>query len=245
MKHYDYEISLFVEDELPDEQVHELNMHLASCKSCRQVLSDYIEIKNDISRFYKGLPENFQGKNQKSLSTNSDSSIINEIHRKQLNSYNIKINSYGWKKLLIPFSIAASFIIVVLAFWTLVTHNIQHTYKSGNISAIPKDMKQTVSTQESNPSNLYTDEDGKMKNSSKALNSQVKSLKRQQTNSFEDNYVLTFKCFNEEIDKSIAAHKDSIMNIGYLLSFTSHCDINDFNSVIDSVLIKQNLQILN
>lgn len=241
MKHYDYEISLFVEDELPDEQVHELNMHLASCKSCRQVLSDYMEIKSDISRFYKELPGNIHERNQRSLSTNTDRSIIKGIHNEQLNSHNIKINSYGWKKLLIPVSIAASFIIVVLAFWTLVTHNIQHTYKSGNISAVPKDIKQTVSENNSNSSNLYTVEDGTMKNSSKVLNSHVKSTKRQQTNSLDSNYVLTMECFNEVIDKSIETHKDSIMNIGYLLSFSSHSDINDFNSVIDSVLIKQNL----
>lgn len=242
MNHYDYEISLFVEDELPDEQIQLLNLHLAGCKSCRQVLSDYMEIKNEISKFYIKLPEYIQEQNQRSLSTSSNKSIIKGIHK---NSLNTKINSFRRKKIFIPVSVAASFIIAVLTFWNIGTHDIQHTLKIDSTPAFQKGIKQISSNKESNSSHLYTIEDQTNRKSTRVLKDQVKSIKRQHTHSLDNSYVLTIKCFNEEIDKAIAAHKDSIMNTGYLLSFSRYSELKDFNAVIDSTLSKQNLQILN
>lgn len=56
MKHYEFEISLFVEDELPPHKKEELFLHLSSCKKCSKVLMDYQKIKNNISDFYETLP---------------------------------------------------------------------------------------------------------------------------------------------------------------------------------------------
>lgn len=56
MKHYEYEISLFVEDELPPDKKEKLLLHLSGCKKCSKVLTDYQKIKNNISDFYETLP---------------------------------------------------------------------------------------------------------------------------------------------------------------------------------------------
>jgi hypothetical protein len=56
MKHYEYEISLFVEDELPPDKKEGLLLHLSSCKKCSKVLADYQKIKYNISDFYETLP---------------------------------------------------------------------------------------------------------------------------------------------------------------------------------------------
>jgi Putative zinc-finger len=56
MKHFEYEISLLVEDELPEDQKRELLSHLSVCKKCRQTLEDFSKIKQEISQFYDVLP---------------------------------------------------------------------------------------------------------------------------------------------------------------------------------------------
>ncbi len=56
MKHYEFEISLFVENELPPDKKEELFLHLSSCKKCSKVLTDYQKIKYNISDFYETLP---------------------------------------------------------------------------------------------------------------------------------------------------------------------------------------------
>jgi hypothetical protein len=45
MKHYEYEISLFVDNELDNGQKEELFRHLAECDKCRQDMSDYLLLK--------------------------------------------------------------------------------------------------------------------------------------------------------------------------------------------------------
>jgi len=45
MKHYEYEISLFVDNELDNGQKEELFRHLAACEKCRQDMSDYLLLK--------------------------------------------------------------------------------------------------------------------------------------------------------------------------------------------------------
>lgn len=56
MKHYEFEISLLVEDELPEDQKQILLSHLSVCGKCRQTLEDYSKIKNDVYQFYDVLP---------------------------------------------------------------------------------------------------------------------------------------------------------------------------------------------
>ena len=45
MKHYDNEINLFIDCELPDEQNKELFIHLEGCKECQNTFSEFIMLK--------------------------------------------------------------------------------------------------------------------------------------------------------------------------------------------------------
>ena len=56
MKHYDFEISLLVEDELPESRKKELFLHLAKCGKCSNTLSDFRNIKRSVTGFYSDLP---------------------------------------------------------------------------------------------------------------------------------------------------------------------------------------------
>ena len=51
MKHYEYEISLFVEDELPENKKEELLAHLTNCKRCNALMNDFSNIKSDLAQF--------------------------------------------------------------------------------------------------------------------------------------------------------------------------------------------------
>ena len=55
MKHYDFEISLLVENELP-ENMKELFKHLAKCGKCSKTLSDFRQIQSSVTDFYSSLP---------------------------------------------------------------------------------------------------------------------------------------------------------------------------------------------
>lgn len=55
MKHYGFEISQFVDDELSVEDQQMLFFHLAECKDCREILSEYIDIKNGVKSFYNDM----------------------------------------------------------------------------------------------------------------------------------------------------------------------------------------------
>ncbi len=58
MKHYEYEISLFVEDELPENKKDELMAHLSRCEKCNSLLNDFSNMKSELAHFYKVLPQN-------------------------------------------------------------------------------------------------------------------------------------------------------------------------------------------
>lgn len=45
MKHYEYEINLFADGELPRQDHKELFLHLPECDECRKTLSDYYLLK--------------------------------------------------------------------------------------------------------------------------------------------------------------------------------------------------------
>jgi len=45
MKHYEYEINLFADGELPAQEQKELFVHLSECGECRKNLSDYYQLK--------------------------------------------------------------------------------------------------------------------------------------------------------------------------------------------------------
>lgn len=93
--HYEYEISLMVENELPSGKKEELLSHLASCKICSNTFRDYTNVKNNVFRFYDTLPKN------------------NEI-RHSVKNKNILSGRILKPGILIPVSIAASIIFVLL-----------------------------------------------------------------------------------------------------------------------------------
>lgn len=45
MKHYDYEINLFIDGELDEENREELFLHLAECNECRNTFADLLLLK--------------------------------------------------------------------------------------------------------------------------------------------------------------------------------------------------------
>lgn len=55
MKHYDLEISQFVDNELSVEEQKELFAHLSECQDCRKTLSEFMELKKDSKLFYSQL----------------------------------------------------------------------------------------------------------------------------------------------------------------------------------------------
>lgn len=97
MKHYEYEISLFVEDELPLEKKEELFLHLSGCKKCSKVLADYQKIKNNIFDFYETLP--------------SGNIYITPVPNKK----NFIRRVVSWK-ILIPVSVSVLFFVAIIFF---------------------------------------------------------------------------------------------------------------------------------
>ncbi|MGA9291768.1 MAG: hypothetical protein WBV81_04210 [Ignavibacteriaceae bacterium] len=95
MKHYEYEVSLFVENELPPDKKEELFLHLSRCNKCSNVLTDYQKLQSHISNFYNTLPS-------------SNFNIISEQNRKNI-SWRVK-----FRKILIPVSVSALIIIMIL-----------------------------------------------------------------------------------------------------------------------------------
>lgn len=51
MKHYEYEINLFSDGELPPHDYKELFVHLAECDECKKSLADYLLLKEKSKEF--------------------------------------------------------------------------------------------------------------------------------------------------------------------------------------------------
>jgi hypothetical protein len=68
MKHYEFEISLFVDGELPEMGKKELFTHLSECMECRDTLSEYLLLKEKGASFcavkMETLKKNGQAKNR-------------------------------------------------------------------------------------------------------------------------------------------------------------------------------------
>ena len=52
MKHYEYEINLFADGELPDEESREMFIHLAECSECRNLYSEFILLEKRIKEYH-------------------------------------------------------------------------------------------------------------------------------------------------------------------------------------------------
>ena len=55
MKHYELEISRFVDNELPPDEQKMLFAHLTDCEECRGTLSDFMEMKKESRSFYESI----------------------------------------------------------------------------------------------------------------------------------------------------------------------------------------------
>ncbi|MCX6151160.1 MAG: hypothetical protein NTX22_11590 [Ignavibacteriales bacterium] len=55
MKHYEYEIILFLDSELEKENQKELFTHLTLCEECRTLLYEVMDLKNKSKKFYEGI----------------------------------------------------------------------------------------------------------------------------------------------------------------------------------------------
>ncbi len=118
MKHYEYEISLFVEDELPEDKKEKLLSHLRNCDKCRRMLQDYENIKNNITQFYKALPE--PGNEIKFGETRSNRSSLKR----------------GTRKYIIPVSIT---VLVIFLLFLLIRINLWQP-KVNSVSAVKKQL---------------------------------------------------------------------------------------------------------
>jgi hypothetical protein len=100
MKHYDFEISLLVENELPENKKEELFLHLAKCRKCSKTLSDFRQLKSSVTSFYSDLPGS-----------------KNELEYGGTNNLILKRKS-SFSKYIIPLSFAA---FIILMFFLLST----------------------------------------------------------------------------------------------------------------------------
>ncbi|MDP3683936.1 MAG: zf-HC2 domain-containing protein, partial [Ignavibacteria bacterium] len=55
MKHYEIEISQFMDNELPADEQKNLFAHLSECGECAKVLSDFLNIKMDVKSVYDDM----------------------------------------------------------------------------------------------------------------------------------------------------------------------------------------------
>ncbi len=54
MKHFDYEINLFLDGELQEENRKELFAHLAECEECTNIFLDYLSLKEKTRNYFAG-----------------------------------------------------------------------------------------------------------------------------------------------------------------------------------------------
>jgi len=55
MKHYELEISQFIDNELTAGEQKKLFAHLSDCEECRAILSDFMEMKKESRAFYEDI----------------------------------------------------------------------------------------------------------------------------------------------------------------------------------------------
>ncbi len=60
MKHYELEISQFVDNELPVDEQKKFFVHLSNCEECGRTLSDFMRIKKESKLFYNGMDVDFK-----------------------------------------------------------------------------------------------------------------------------------------------------------------------------------------
>jgi hypothetical protein len=55
MKHYEYEINLFIDNELPAHGQKELFAHLAVCDECTELFHQYNKLKRGAKKYFDGI----------------------------------------------------------------------------------------------------------------------------------------------------------------------------------------------
>jgi len=202
MKHYEYEISLFVEGELPSNKQEELLSHLSGCDKCSEILLDYTNVKNNIAYFYKTLSF---GKN--------------EI-RHPLIKRNKFIFRTGMPRVIIPISIAASIILILLF---LITPGL-HRQKIRSVPLI----KNESHVKKINKVEEFLSPDSKLESIT------IKNIKKKQVVSNYKNILI----FNKVIDHAIALREKKYVSTE-LWNVGKNYEQRDFNEVINSVLYNQ------
>jgi hypothetical protein len=218
MKHYDYEISRFVEDELPEAEKIKLTEHLTVCEKCRETLKDYKEMRDNIKQFYIDIPGEFE-----IVRNNTDNRDI------------INLKSVWTRRLFIPFAAAASLIIGLMIF-QLTSNNRDATVSKG-IKPIVSDIQKDYTPQTDNK-NIVKDNHG-------ISRYQVRIVNRFRGKTSPTDYVYSVAVFNDVIDKAITVREDSLKHIQYLMSIGMDSGRPDDNSTIDSTLMKLKIESLN
>ena len=104
MKHYEFEISQYVEGELPPGKKEELLSHLSKCKKCSKTLDEYERLKNNIADFYKAVPSY----------TNNNLIVSNRNYRHFKNNWRVRY--------VVPLATAALIIFLFLTRESLFMH---------------------------------------------------------------------------------------------------------------------------
>jgi hypothetical protein len=218
MKHYDYEISRFVEDELPEDEKIKLTEHLTECEKCRETLKDYEEMRDNIKQFYIDIPGEFE-----IVRNNTDNRDI------------INLKSVWTRRLFIPFAAAASLIIGLMIF--KLTSDIRDANVSKGIKPIVSDIQKDYTQQ--------TDNKDIVKDIHSMSRYPVRIVNRFRGKTPLPDYVYSVAIFNDVIDKAITVREDSLKHIQYLMSIGMDSGWPDDNSTIDSTLMKLKIESLN
>jgi hypothetical protein len=197
MKHYEYEISLLVEDELSPGKKEELLSHLSVCKKCSKTFRDYTNVKNNVFRFYDTLPGN----------TELRHSVNNR-----------KISSVRFRKpeIFIPFSIAASIILVLLILIKYGVHlqKISQVAQVNTSSALSKTIKMES-------------------NSSVGNKIESISIRKKKKAGLNNNYNILD--FNKAINKALSLQKNEPVST-QLWQVGRVVDQEEFNKAINAAL---------
>lgn len=107
MKHYEYEINLFVDGELPEDKNKELFAHMAECTECRNLYPEFVLLEKQTKEYY----------DQKISSNIPNKSPLANIYPAKNNNQirkNSKVNNPQFYKMAFYISAAAAIILMFI-----------------------------------------------------------------------------------------------------------------------------------
>jgi len=195
VKHYEFEISKYVEGELPLDKREEMLSHLSKCKKCTKTLNEYKKLKNDLTDFYEALPS-FK---------NNNFVISNKNHRHF---------KFVWKiQYAIPL-LGAALIVLILLFLPrenaflhkpVIDSSVSVNRNTKELNQAEKIPILSLSNYESEPSINYSDD---IKTFNKVIDKAIEEQERGFVSShlLSAGYHLTKKEFNEGINSFLYKH---------------------------------------